>query len=85
MALALRILPGFCACLIVTAFVFAPIGVAMHGGSVTKLLAPGAPLEFVLENSAVAMVKFDIGGTPHGVPLPRSAWSDSLAAGGFLP
>lgn len=76
-ARALRILPGFYACLIVTAFVFAPVGVAMQGGSVTKLVASGAPLEFVLENSAVALVKFDIGGTPQGVPV-AGVWNGSL-------
>ncbi|OCB25847.1 acyltransferase [Mycobacterium malmoense] len=76
-ARALRILPGFYACLIVTAFVFAPVGVAMQGGSVTKLVASGAPLEFVLENSAVALVKFDVGGTPQGVPV-AGVWNGSL-------
>lgn len=76
-ARALRILPGFYVCLIVTAFLFAPIGVAIQGGSVTRLLASGAPLEFVLENSAVALVKFDIGGTPSGVPV-AGVWNGSL-------
>ncbi|OCB39947.1 acyltransferase [Mycobacterium malmoense] len=76
-ARALRILPGFYACLIVTAFVFAPVGVAMQGGSVTKLVASGAPLEFVLENSAVALVRFDVGGTPQGVPV-AGVWNGSL-------
>ncbi|OBG60232.1 MULTISPECIES: acyltransferase [unclassified Mycobacterium] len=76
-ARALRILPGFYACLIVTAFVFAPLGVAMQGGSATRLISSGAPLEFVLENSAVALVKFDIGGTPQGVPV-AGVWNGSL-------
>lgn len=76
-ARALRILPGFYVCLIVTAFLLAPIGVAIQGGSVTKLLSSGAPLEFVLENSAVALVKFDIGGTPGGVPV-AGVWNGSL-------
>ena len=76
-ARALRILPGFYVCLMVTAFVIAPIGVAIQGGSVTKLLASGAPLQFVLDNSAVALVKFDIGGTPTGVPV-AGVWNGSL-------
>jgi peptidoglycan/LPS O-acetylase OafA/YrhL len=76
-ARALRILPGFYACLAVTAFVIAPIGVWVQGGSVSKLLLSGAPLEFVLENSAVALVKFDIGGTPRGVPV-SGLWNGSL-------
>ena len=37
-ARALRILPGLYICLIVTAFVIAPIGVAIQGGSAAKLL-----------------------------------------------
>lgn len=76
-ARALRILPAFYVCLLVTAFVFAPIGLAIQGGSVARLFASGAPLEFVFENSAVAMVKFDIGGTPTGVPVP-GMWNGSL-------
>lgn len=76
-ARALRILPGFYVCLLVTAFVLAPIGVAMQGGSAGKLIASGAPLEFVLKNSAVALVKFDIGGTPRGIPA-AGAWNGSL-------
>jgi len=76
-ARALRILPGFYACLVVTAFVIAPIGIAMQGGSAAKLIASGAPLEFVLKNSAVALVKFDIGGTPRGIPA-AGAWNGSL-------
>ncbi|ORA14156.1 acyltransferase family protein [Mycobacterium arosiense] len=76
-ARALRILPGFYVCLVVTAFVIAPIGVAIQGGSAMKLITSGAPLEFVLKNSAVALVKFDIGGTPRGIPAD-GAWNGSL-------
>lgn len=76
-ARALRILPGFYVCLLVTAFVIAPIGVATQGGSGTKLITSGASLEFVLKNSAVALVKFDIGGTPRGIPA-AGAWNGSL-------
>ncbi|OBB95169.1 acyltransferase [Mycobacterium sp. 852002-40037_SCH5390672] len=76
-ARALRIFPGFYVCLVVTAFVIAPVGVAMQGGSAAKLITSGAPLEFVLENSAVALVKFDIGGTPRGIP-DAGVWNGSL-------
>lgn len=76
-ARALRILPGFYVCLVVTAFVLAPIGVSMQGGSAAKLITSGASLEFVLKNSAVALVKFDIGGTPRGIPA-AGAWNGSL-------
>ena len=73
----LRILPGLWVCLIVTAFVIAPIGVAIQGGSAGKLLLSRAPIEYVLENSAVLLVKQDIGGTPSGIPSP-GVWDGSL-------
>lgn len=76
-ARALRILPGFYVCLLVTAFVIAPLSVAIQGGSFTKLITSGASLDFVLKNSAVALVKFDIGGTPTGVPS-AGVWNASL-------
>lgn len=46
-ARALRILPGYYVCLIVTAFVIAPIGVAIQGGAALKLLFSTAPFEYV--------------------------------------
>jgi peptidoglycan/LPS O-acetylase OafA/YrhL len=76
-ARSLRILPGLWVCLIITAFVIAPIGVAIQGGSAAKLLLSRAPIEYVLENCLVLMVKHDIGGTPRGVPWP-GAWDGSL-------
>ncbi|WP_102418552.1 acyltransferase [Mycobacterium sp. 4858] len=76
-ARALRILPGFYTCLIVTAFVCAPIGVALQGGSAVGLLRTSGPVKFVLFNSAIAHLKLDVGGTPQGVPHPRT-WNASL-------
>jgi peptidoglycan/LPS O-acetylase OafA/YrhL len=73
----LRILPGLWVCLTITAFVIAPIGVAIQGGSAAKLLLSRAPIEYVLKNSAVAMLKPDIGGTPRRVPWPHG-WDGSL-------
>ena len=78
----LRILPGFYVCLVVTAFVIAPIGVAIQGGPATKLLLSTAPIVYVLKNSAVWMFQFDVGGTPSGVPWPR-AWDGSLWTLGY--
>ena len=66
----LRILPGLWACLIVTAFVIAPIAVAIQGGSAAKLLLSRAPFEYVLGNSAVLLLKYDVAGTPRGIPWP---------------
>ncbi|MCV7409163.1 acyltransferase [Mycobacterium florentinum] len=76
-ARALRILPGLYVCLAVTAFVIAPIGVAIQGGAAAKLLLSSAPFEYVLKNSAVAVLQFDVGGTPTGVPFP-GMWNGSL-------
>lgn len=73
----LRILPGFYTCLVVTAFVAAPIGVAIQGGPAAKLLLSTAPIEYILKNSAVVTLQFDIGGTPRGVPWP-DVWNRSL-------
>jgi peptidoglycan/LPS O-acetylase OafA/YrhL len=73
----LRILPGLWSCLIITAFVIAPIGVAIQGGSATKLLLSPAPTLYVLKNSAVAWLQPDIAGTPNGVPWPHG-WDGSL-------
>ncbi|MEZ0349636.1 acyltransferase family protein [Mycobacterium sp. pR1184] len=74
---ALRILPGLYACLAVTAFVIAPIGVAIQGGPALKLLLSSAPFEYVVENAAIAVLKFDVGGTPTGVPV-AGMWNGSL-------
>lgn len=76
-ARALRILPGFYVCLIVTAFVIAPISLAIQGGSAAKLLMSVAPFEYVLKNSAVIHLQHDVGGTPLGVPFAGD-WNASL-------
>jgi peptidoglycan/LPS O-acetylase OafA/YrhL len=73
----LRILPGLWVCLIVVAFVIAPLGVAIQGGSALKLLLSRAPFEYVLGNSAVVTLKHDIGGSPLGIPWPGQ-WDGSL-------
>jgi peptidoglycan/LPS O-acetylase OafA/YrhL len=76
-ARALRILPAFYVCLVVTAFAFAPISVAIQGGSATKLLLSNAPIEYVLKNSAVAYLQPSVGATPLGIPRP-GRWNGSL-------
>jgi peptidoglycan/LPS O-acetylase OafA/YrhL len=73
----LRILPAFWVCLIVIAFVIAPIGVAIQGGSPGKLLLSPGPIGYVLNNSALLIKQGDISGTPIGVPLPGE-WDSSL-------
>jgi peptidoglycan/LPS O-acetylase OafA/YrhL len=76
-ARALRILPGLYVCLVVTAFVIAPIGVAIQGGSAANLLLSTGPIEYVLENSAVAYLRPDVGGTPRGIPV-EGGWDGPL-------
>ena len=76
-ARALRILPGFYVVLVITAFVFAPLSVAIQGGSPIKLLMSGAPFEYVLKNSALVELQLDVGGTPRDVPN-AGTWNGSL-------
>jgi peptidoglycan/LPS O-acetylase OafA/YrhL len=77
-ARALRILPGFYVCLIVTAFVIAPISVAIKGGPVMKLLLSTGPIEYVLKNSAVAYLHHNVGWTPQAIPNIHGGWNASL-------
>lgn len=76
-ARALRILPAFYVCLIVTAFVIAPVAVTIQGGSGKELLLSEAPFQYLLANSAVFIFKGDVGGTPADVPYPL-VWNASL-------
>ena len=77
LARGLRILPGLWACLFVTAFVIAPIALAIQGGSAAKLLVSPAPFTYVLGNSAVQVLQHDIEGTPSGIPW-NGEWNGSL-------
>lgn len=76
-ARALRILPGFYVCLIITAFVFAPVSVAIQGDSPVSLLRSTAPIEYVLRNCALAYVQQNVGDTPRGIPAAGN-WNGSL-------
>jgi peptidoglycan/LPS O-acetylase OafA/YrhL len=68
----LRIYPGFWVCLIVTAFVFAPIAGLVRGG---WTMSDG--LSYVASNSSLGMAQFAIGDTLAGAPYP-AAWDGSL-------
>jgi peptidoglycan/LPS O-acetylase OafA/YrhL len=61
----------------VTAFVIAPIAVAIQGGAAGKLLMSTAPIEYVLKNIGVLNLGHDVGGTPLGVPFTGD-WNASL-------
>ena len=73
----LRIFPGLWVCLIVVAFVIAPVGVAIQGGSAAKLLLSRAPIEYILNNSVLNVFHAGIDGTPRGVPWP-GVWNGSI-------
>lgn len=73
----LRILPALWICLILTAFVLAPIGVAVQGGSVKNFLWSTGPITYVLSNFFVFYLRQDINGTPTGVPVAGS-WDSPL-------
>lgn len=68
-----RIFPGFWGCLVVTGFVFAPIGglIGGHGWN------PSQSLAYVLDNAAMVMTNPNIGGTLAGAPNP-GMWNGSL-------
>lgn len=76
-ARALRILPAFYVVLAVTAFIFAPLSVAIQGGSPWALLTSRAPFDYVLKNAGLVLVQLDVGGTPRGIPMP-GVWNGSL-------
>jgi peptidoglycan/LPS O-acetylase OafA/YrhL len=76
-ARALRILPGFYIALSVTAFIAAPLGVALQGGDGWKLLTSTGPISFVVHDLGLYMFRRDIAGTPFHVPYPH-AWNGSL-------
>lgn len=73
----LRIFPGLWACLIVVAFVIAPISVAIQGGSPARLLLSSAPIQYVLNNAVLNVYHLGIAGTPRNVPFP-GVWDGVL-------
>ncbi len=73
----LRIFPGLWVCLILTAFVAAPLSVAVQHGQAAKLLLSPAPIRYVLEGGTVLLLHPDVGGTPRGIPFP-GVWNGSL-------
>lgn len=73
----LRIFPGLWVCLVVVAFVIAPIGVAIQGGSAARLLLSRAPVEYVLNNGVLNVFHASIAGTPRDVPFP-GVWDGTL-------
>ena len=62
----LRIFPGLWVCLLIVAFVAAPIGAALSGGS----LRLSSQIAYVLNNGLLNIFYTGIDGTPQGVPWP---------------
>jgi peptidoglycan/LPS O-acetylase OafA/YrhL len=73
-ARARRLLPGLWMCLVVTAFVIAPIGIRLAGQADLSLRGQ---LDFVLGNAAIWVNVWGIDGGPVGVPH-TGAWNGSL-------
>lgn len=69
----LRIFPGLWICLIVIAFVIAPIAARVQGTTVTL----SSELEYVVNNALLNIAYLDIDGTPADVPYP-GVWNGSI-------
>ena len=77
-ARALRILPGLWVCVLITAFVIAPISVLIQHGSIAALMKSGAPAAYVLNNGLMNVLFYPgIDGTPRNIPWP-GVWNGSL-------
>lgn len=71
---ALRLMPGFWVCLLVVAFVFAPLSVVISDDS---LWTPQAAIRYVVGNSLLSIEVRGIEGTLRGTPY-EVAWNGSL-------
>lgn len=69
----LRILPGLWLCLVVTAFVFAPVAASVSDVDYDLSTA----VEYVLANATTLYLRPDVGEELAGVPFP-DAWNGSL-------
>jgi len=75
---ALRILPAFWICLLVTAFIAAPLGTWLTNGSLLGFwTAPDSPFDYIKSNFLLWIAQTGISGGPTGVPFPGD-WNGSL-------
>lgn len=77
---ALRIFPGFWACLAVVAFAFAPLVFAHERGTLAGYFAgPDSPWWYVASNALLVMRQYNIGGLLATAPVPllfnHSLWT----------
>ena len=74
---ALRIMPGFWVCLVITGFVTAPVVAALRGRPATSVLTgPDSAAGFVLNNAALLIRQWEITGLPG--PLRADSMNGSL-------
>jgi peptidoglycan/LPS O-acetylase OafA/YrhL len=77
-ARALRIFPAFWVCLLLTAFLFAPLSVVLAGGSDPwAVFSSAGPYFYVLGNAGLIIFQRGIEGTLTSVAYPE-AWNGSL-------
>lgn len=71
-------MPGFLVCLVVTAFVFAPVALLISRGSLEGFLDEGpTPVQYVWSDLFLRMNTYQIGQTLADVPYPH-VWNGSL-------
>jgi len=75
-ARALRILPAFWVCLVLTAVVVAPLSLVLRQAPVPDGFV-GEAVSYVLRNAGLRIWQWDIAGTPVGTPV-EAAWNGSL-------
>lgn len=82
---ALRIMPAFLVCLVVTALVFAPIAAVLTGRSVFSVFTePPTALRYVIGNAGLLITQYDIAGlfpdNPNQFVFNGALWTLSLEA-----
>lgn len=74
----LRIVPAFWVCLLVVAFIFAPLAALAQDGSTGSVFqGPHAGPLYVLQNAGLSMRFYDVAGSPLGVAR-EGVWNGSL-------
>ena len=73
-----RIFPAFLVCIVVTAFVFAPLALLLQGRGLDGFLTtPVTPFQYIWGNITLYVHQYSIGTTLADVPYP-DAWNGSL-------